>query len=426
MKKIFKKFIATCISLVMVMSFTTVVNAQSYVNEEEAALMSEVLSYWYNNTEGHYNDHNGWTIDAVNSSIDIEHNLDELKATNPELGDAFDKIMSTWLIADTIMPINMDVLPDGLPNDNSLCIITLGFQLNQETGEMQQELIDRLKVTLASANKYPNATIAVTGGGTSPADPTKTEGGLMAEWLIANGVDESRIIVEDKAGTTVENAINTFAYLKAMPNIKNVAIISSDSHVQRGVGIFEAVFELEAYKAKTDSLRIISNAACKNTTRKESMVNQMSSIKQAMERVLNTRLTCNLKNPLSTLDKITIEGLKNEYLLNEKIEYDIIGTFTDHNGKTYEMNINDLVEVNEVNTSKLGKYNLVVKAKYGSKNLELSQQFNVVEKTTATSNPETKPNEKKEAVKTGDDVLLESLAMMMVLSAGGYLALKRS
>ncbi len=44
-------------------------------------------------------------------------------------------------------------------------------------------MIDRLNVTLASAQKYPNAYIAVTGGGTSPADPTKTEG---KKWRLVN------------------------------------------------------------------------------------------------------------------------------------------------------------------------------------------------------------------------------------------------
>lgn len=51
-----------------------------------------------------------------------------------------------------------DVLPDGLPDTDELCIVVLGFQLNPD-GSMRDELINRLNVALRSAEKYPNAYI---------------------------------------------------------------------------------------------------------------------------------------------------------------------------------------------------------------------------------------------------------------------------
>ena len=68
---------------------------------------------------------------------------------------------------------------------------------------MKQELINRLQVGLDSAKKYPNSYIAVTGGGTAANNPNVTEGGLMGQWLLDHGLDEKRLIVENKAPDTV-------------------------------------------------------------------------------------------------------------------------------------------------------------------------------------------------------------------------------
>ena len=167
MKKIFKSLLTVFVSLTMLFSLTVNVAAsESTVSSDEQRLISEILTY-FSYSKGDFNEHNGWTASSITADVDIQRCLNELKELNPELGEAFTNIMDYWIYADTTMPIYSGVLPDGLPTDNSLCIVTLGFQLNQTTGEMQQELIDRLIVTLESAIKYPNASIVVTGGGTS-------------------------------------------------------------------------------------------------------------------------------------------------------------------------------------------------------------------------------------------------------------------
>ena len=50
-------------------------------------------------------------------------------------------------IRNTDMNVNVDVLPDGLPNDDSLCITVLGFALNDD-GTMKDELVGRLQTDL--------------------------------------------------------------------------------------------------------------------------------------------------------------------------------------------------------------------------------------------------------------------------------------
>ncbi len=72
-------------------------------------------------------------------------------------------------------------------------VVILGFQLNPD-GSMKDELIERLKVGLKSAEKYPNAYIVCTGGGTAAENAEATEAGEMAKWLEEQGVAKERII----------------------------------------------------------------------------------------------------------------------------------------------------------------------------------------------------------------------------------------
>jgi DUF218 domain. len=124
----------------------------------------------------------------------------------------------------TDLTIHENVLPDGLPNTDELCIVALGFQLNAD-GTMRDELIERLKVVLNSAEKYPNALIVCTGGGTAAENEASTEAGKMAEWLIANGIPEERIIIEDRSLTTAQNAIYTYDILtERYPQVSQLAL----------------------------------------------------------------------------------------------------------------------------------------------------------------------------------------------------------
>ena len=113
-------------------------------------------------------------------------------------------------------------------------IITLGYALNPD-GSMNDILIERLKATLMMAKKNPNAYLIVTGG--VPKN-NKTEGKLMADWLVENGIEQSRIIQDNYAKSTVENALYT-SYMLARHGIEHATIISSASHVRRGQTLFE-------------------------------------------------------------------------------------------------------------------------------------------------------------------------------------------
>ena len=83
-----------------------------------------------------------------------------------------------------------------------------------------QELADRLNVALASAEKYPNAYILCTGGGTASKNAKVTEAGQMAQWLTDRGISQERIITETvKAyGCTTEKPVRSRAGNRAVMN----------------------------------------------------------------------------------------------------------------------------------------------------------------------------------------------------------------
>ena len=186
-----------------------------------------------------------------------------LAALDPVAAAKWESVMGLWDSVNKDLRVNMDVLPDGLPDTDALCLVALGFQLNPD-GTMKEELVNRLRVLKRCAEKYPNALIVCTGGGTASENEAATEAGKMAEWLIENGVASSRVIVEDKSLTTAQNAIYTYDILtEQYPQVRQLAIVSSDYHIATGALLFGAEATLRAEMAGEEKMSVVSNAAYK-------------------------------------------------------------------------------------------------------------------------------------------------------------------
>lgn len=193
----------------------------------------------------------------------IDELLKELSSLDTGAGARWKKITDIWMSPELGQPLNYDVLPDGLPETDELCIVVLGFQLNPD-GTMRDELIRRLQVALNSHNKYPEAYIVCTGGGTAAENASASEAGEMAKWLAEQGVDSRQIIVEDHSITTAQNAIFTYDILTSLyPSVKKLAIVSSDYHIATGELLFKAEAILRANAPGNERLEVISNAAWK-------------------------------------------------------------------------------------------------------------------------------------------------------------------
>ena len=193
----------------------------------------------------------------------IDTLLGELSACDASAGKRWKNIMDVWTSEDLGKQLNYDVLPDGLPDTDELCIVVLGFQLNPD-GTMKDELVQRLTVALNSAKKYPKAYIACTGGGTASENESASEAGEMAKWLEQQGIDKKRIIVEDNSITTAQNAIFTYDILTSKyTSVKKLAIVSSDYHIATGELLFRAESILRASAPGNEKLEVVSNAAWK-------------------------------------------------------------------------------------------------------------------------------------------------------------------
>ena len=129
---------------------------------------------------------------------------------------------------------------------------------------VKEELVERLTAALNSAEKYPRAYVVCTGGGTASENESASEAGEMAKWLIGQGVEKNRVIVEDNSITTAQNAIFTYDILTSLyPSVKKLAIVSSDYHIATGELLFKAESILRANAPGNEKLEVISNAAWK-------------------------------------------------------------------------------------------------------------------------------------------------------------------
>lgn len=186
--------------------------------------------------------------------------LAELEQVNRGSAEKWREIMERWAESDSSMPVNMGILPDGLEDSNRLCIIVLGFQLNPD-GSMQEELIGRLECAKRSAEKYPQAYVLCTGGGTAAAAEA-TEAEAMAAWLEENGIAKERVLTENRSLTTAENAIYCDALLtEEYSQVTQAAIVSSDYHLPWAEILFETQLILSGH-----SIQVVSNAGYQTTT----------------------------------------------------------------------------------------------------------------------------------------------------------------
>lgn len=246
-KKAAAKVLALLLALMLILSAVVPVSASE--PDDAAAYIQQMLDYYV-----HY---------QSAADTDITRLIGELRRNHPDMADAWENIMDYFAWVDSEMVVEPDILPDGLPEDDSLCIVVLGYALNPY-GSMKDELVSRLEVALASAVKYPNAYILCTGGGTASRSKNKTEAGQMASWLKKHGIEEERIIIEDESLSTIQNAQFSCRILTAeYPQVRHLAVISSDYHVPRGCLYFNTQLAITACETGTEPLNIVAGAGCR-------------------------------------------------------------------------------------------------------------------------------------------------------------------
>jgi uncharacterized SAM-binding protein YcdF (DUF218 family) len=110
---------------------------------------------------------------------------------------------------------------------------TWGQRAFNEDGERLLETYDLLRLA-----KARNA--IVSGGAASPSRMQVVEARALADQLVAWGIDPERLVVEDHARNTYENAVDSSAIVRAR-DWKTVLVVTSAFHMPRAYACFREV-----------------------------------------------------------------------------------------------------------------------------------------------------------------------------------------
>ncbi len=130
--------------------------------------------------------------------------------------------------------------PKTIPVRGRHAFVVLGFEL--VNGEMTDELKGRCDAAAAAATAFPESLVVCTGGATGENNPDgHTEAGLMKAYLTdVWGLDPDRILTEEEAMTTTENARNVMTMLQAA-QVETLTVITSHYHQRRGQVLYAAM-----------------------------------------------------------------------------------------------------------------------------------------------------------------------------------------
>lgn len=188
-------------------------------------------------------------IDAVLDAIGA------MSATDREVAQSIaDNWMSVYANPDYEM-----ILYDGgeraaalegtdIPDTADHAFVVLGFELKD--GKMQDELMGRCDAAGAAARAFPNALLICSGGATGHNNKSgHTEAGLMKAYLTEKwGIEPDRVLIDERAMNTVENAENTFAMMREA-GVQTYTIVTSSYHQRWGQAVYNcmAAFYNQAY-----------------------------------------------------------------------------------------------------------------------------------------------------------------------------------
>ena len=123
---------------------------------------------------------------------------------------------------------SISILMLGSDNDSKDAeyALVLGYAL--DNNQMQETLKLRLDEAVKYAKANPKTKFVLCGGKTGKNKISEAR--IMEDYMYRAGVDQRRLIIEDKSQDTIENIKNSLAYID---RYKKIVVISSDYHVFR-------------------------------------------------------------------------------------------------------------------------------------------------------------------------------------------------
>jgi len=158
-------------------------------------------------------------------------------------------VASLALVAVTVLPLGQWAIapletrfpPLPLP-DRVDGIILLGGAVNpvltQAHGQFAlNETGDRITETFILAKRYPDSHVLLSGGIGTLLPTGMSEAKTTEDLLVAMGMDEHRLVIEDRSRNTYENAVFSKAVADPKPG-ETWILVTSAAHMPRAVGCF--------------------------------------------------------------------------------------------------------------------------------------------------------------------------------------------
>lgn len=135
-------------------------------------------------------------------------------------------------------------------------LIVLGAAVHGDTPSLS--LVERLEAAKDYLIKHPDTVVIVSGG--QGSGENVSEARAMYEWLCANGIDPTRIIMEDKASSTYENLKFSREIINELSDDATVAVVSSEYHLCRAKLIAKTLgMEIHTVAAQTAYFTVMLN-----------------------------------------------------------------------------------------------------------------------------------------------------------------------
>lgn len=115
-------------------------------------------------------------------------------------------------------------------------VIVLGAGVNGDTPSLS--MLNRLRTALSYLEAHRDCVAVVTGGQGKGENITEAE--AMARWLRDQGIEEHRIIQENRASNTKENIVYSFELIPDADKA-TIAVVSSEYHLCRAEAMARAI-----------------------------------------------------------------------------------------------------------------------------------------------------------------------------------------
>lgn len=142
-------------------------------------------------------------------------------------------LLCAGLLVDGFSPRVADAAPPPPKDFSRPAVVILGYGLN-DNGTMRAILRRRVLTGLTVAQFFPQSPVIVTGGNPRSGN---TEAGQMRKMLRVLGFPDERIIVEDRATSTVQNAAFSVP-LAEKAGTTGIILVTSSTHQNRADGNF--------------------------------------------------------------------------------------------------------------------------------------------------------------------------------------------